>query len=69
MTDSGVSEPAIEMNLLAILRCPVTGAALRPGTMPDGGPALVSANPDRPIAYPVRSGVPLLLEHEAVMLN
>lgn len=48
-----------------ILRCPVTGAPLEDGTGPDGAPELHSTDPDRPLAYPVRDGIPVLLESDA----
>jgi uncharacterized protein YbaR (Trm112 family) len=48
-----------------LLRCPVTGATLVDGTGPDGGPELVSTDADRPLAYPVRDGIPVLLADEA----
>ena len=35
------------------------------GTGPDGGPELHSTDPDRPLAYPVRDGIPVLLESDA----
>ncbi|SNU02686.1 hypothetical protein SAMN06298212_1501, partial [Ruaniaceae bacterium KH17] len=49
----------------AMLRCPVTKAELVDGTSPDGAPELHSTDPERPLAYPVRDGVPVLLESEA----
>lgn len=48
-----------------ILRCPVTGAALVDGTGPGGEPELHSTDRDRPLAYPVRGGIPVLLESDA----
>jgi len=48
-----------------LLRCPVTGATLVDGTGPDGEPELHSTDPDRPLAYPVRDGIPVLLESDA----
>jgi len=49
----------------AVLRCPVTGAELVDGTGPDGEPELRSTDPGRPLAYPVRGGIPVLLADEA----
>ena len=55
----------IEPWVREILRCPVTGAELVDGVGPDGVPELVSTDPDRPLAYPIRDGVPVLLPDEA----
>jgi len=66
MSDAAPREtPTIEPWLRAILRCPVTGATLVDGRGPDGSPELVSTDPDNPLAYPVRDGIPVLLAAEA----
>ncbi len=49
----------------SVLRCPVTRAELVDGVGPDGAPELHSTDPARPLAYPVRDGVPVLLADEA----
>lgn len=72
-TAAGAPEPDQELNLelnlepwvRAILRCPVTGAELVDGVSPDGAPELHSTDPDRPLAYPIRDGIPVLLADEA----
>jgi len=48
-----------------LLRCPVTGAPLEDAVGPGGQPELVSTDPERRLAYPVRDGIPVLLEAEA----
>jgi uncharacterized protein YbaR (Trm112 family) len=35
------------------------------GVGPDGRPELVSTDPDNPLAYPVRDGIPVLLADDA----
>ncbi|MBT0994631.1 hypothetical protein KIN34_10060 [Cellulomonas sp. DKR-3] len=49
----------------ALLRCPVTGAELVDRTDADGSVWLVSTDLGRPLRYPVRDGIPVLLEAEA----
>lgn len=51
------------------LRCPVTRTELREEIGPDGELRLVNSSPERPLAYPVRSGVPVLLPDEAITLG
>jgi uncharacterized protein len=52
----------------SVLRCPVTGAELIDAVGPDGEPELRSTDAERPLAYPVRAGIPVLLETEARVL-
>ncbi|WP_425956340.1 Trm112 family protein [Xylanimonas sp. McL0601] len=52
-----------------ILRCPATGAELVDGVGPNGEPELHSTDPERPLAYPVREGIPVLLESDARPLS
>jgi uncharacterized protein len=65
MTDD---TPWIDPWVRSVLRCPVTGAELVDATGPDGAPELHSTDADRPLAYPVRDGIPVLLEVEARLL-
>lgn len=61
------TDPTVQLEpwVRQILRCPVTGAELVDATGPDGEPELRSTDPDRPLAYPVRDGIPVLLESDA----
>lgn len=59
-----IHPPRVHHWLLAMLRCPVTGAELEL-IEDDGEPALVSTDAERPLIYPVRDGVPVLLADEA----
>lgn len=59
-----VTQPQVQPWLLELLRCPVTGAPLE-AREAGGEVELVSTDPQRPLAYPVRDGVPVLLADEA----
>ncbi len=61
------TDPTVQLEpwVRQILRCPVTGAELVDATGPDGEPELHSTDPVRPLAYPVRDGIPVLLESDA----
>ena len=48
-----------------LLRCPACGATLADGQAPDGAPRLVCEGDACALAYPVRSGIPVLLVDEA----
>ena len=67
MTDNDSADGTLRLEpwLRDILRCPVTGAELVDGVGPDGSPELHSTDPDNPLAYPVRDGIPVLLADDA----
>lgn len=65
MSESIPGAPTLEPWLRAILRCPVTGAELADGVGPDGTPELHSTDPENPLAYPMRDGIPILLADES----
>ncbi|WP_246169168.1 Trm112 family protein [Actinotalea subterranea] len=48
-----------------VLRCPACGSTLADGEAPDGAPRLVCEGDACALAYPVRSGIPVLLVDEA----
>lgn len=60
-----MSTSTIDPWVRGLLRCPVTGAELVDVVGPDGRPELVSTSEVNALAYPVRDGVPILLESEA----
>ena len=71
MSDNAATEAAInniEPWVREILRCPATGATLVDGRGPNGEPELHSTDKQRPLAYPVRGGIPVLLESDARVL-
>lgn len=62
---------SVPLNVWArgILRCPATGADLVDAKGRNGEPELHSTDPSRPLAYPVRDGIPILLIDEARSLE
>ncbi|BDZ42857.1 hypothetical protein GCM10025865_21560 [Paraoerskovia sediminicola] len=62
---SDETTPRLDDWVTEILRCPATGARLVEGTGPGGEPELHSTDTERPLAYPVKDGIPVLLESDA----
>ncbi|MCK0117827.1 hypothetical protein BCE75_10625 [Isoptericola sp. CG 20/1183] len=62
---SETDTPWMDPWVRSVLRCPVTGAELVDAFGADGEPELHSTDTERPLAYPVRAGIPVLLETEA----
>lgn len=56
-----MSEPLVAPALLAIMQCPVCAGELAESAEP---PSLVCADCGR--RYPVRDGIPIMLEEEAI---
>lgn len=65
MNEQPAPSPIIDPWVREVLRCPVTGATLVDGTGPGGAPELHSTDAERPLAYPVREGIPVLLVDES----
>lgn len=65
MSENTTSTAGIVDWVRDLLRCPVTGTPLVDGVGPGGAPELVNTDPERRLAYPVRDGIPVLLEAEA----
>lgn len=59
-----MSEPVVDPKLLEIMQCPACAGELSERPEP---PALVCADCGR--AYPVRDGIPIMLEDEAEPLE
>lgn len=64
-TDSLPSAPWVRQSL----RCPVTGTELEMVRHSDGSAWLHNTDTDRPLAYPVREGVPVLLADQAQVVH
>lgn len=59
------AQPELPEWVLDALRCPVSGAELELFDGPQGVQLVAAEGADPRLAYPVRDGIPVLLEHEA----
>ncbi len=59
------ARPELPEWVLDALRCPVSGAELELSDGPEGVELVAAEGADPRLAYPVRDGIPVLLEHEA----
>ena len=59
------AQPELPEWVLNVLRCPVSGAELELFDGPQGVELVAAEGADPRLAYPVRGGIPVLLEHEA----
>lgn len=63
------ARPGLPEWVLDALRCPVSGAELELSDGPQGVELVAAEGADPRLAYPVRDGIPVLLEHEARQID